>query len=127
MVNKHLVHTLEAHGLWTEEVRTAIVAGNGSVQHVAAIPDELKALFKTAWELKMRTLIDLAADRAPFIDQSQSLNLFVAEPSHRKLSSMHFYAWRKGLKTGMYYLRTKPSADAVKVTVPVADCLVCSA
>ena len=125
--NKHLVRALEARGLWTEEVRTAIVAGNGSVQHVAAIPDELKALFKTAWELKMRTLIDLAADRAPFIDQSQSLNLFVAEPSHRKLSSMHFYAWRKGLKTGMYYLRTKPSADAVKVTVPVADCLVCSA
>ena len=127
VVNKHLVRTLEAHGLWTEEVRTAIVAGNGSVQHVDAIPDDVKALFKTAWELKMRTLIDLAADRAPFIDQSQSLNLFVAEPSHRKLSSMHFYAWRKGLKTGMYYLRTKPSAGAVKVTVPVADCLMCSA
>lgn len=126
VINKHLVRRLESLGLWTEAVRQSIVAGNGSVQHVREIPDDVKRVYRTAWELSMRTLIDLAADRAPFIDQSQSLNLFVAAPTHAKLSSMHFYAWKRGLKTGMYYLRTKPAADAVKVTVPV-DCAACSA
>jgi ribonucleotide reductase alpha subunit len=98
------------------------------------VPAELKARYKTAWEMSMRTLLDLAADRGVFVDQSQSLNLFVAAPTHQKLSSMHFYGWKKGLKTGMYYLRTKAAADAVKVTVPVAlcrrdapDCEACSA
>lgn len=117
--NKHLVKRLEALGMWNDTVRQQIVAGNGSVQHVDGIPPRVKALFKTAWELSMRTLIDLSAERAPFVDQSQSLNLFVAEPTHAKLSSMHFYGWKKGLKTGQYYLRTKPAADAIKVTVPV--------
>jgi len=127
VVNKHLVHALERRGLWSESVRTSIVAHNGSVQGIEAIPAEVRALFKTAWELKMRTVIDMAAARAPYIDQSQSLNLFVAEPTHAKLTSMHFYAWKKGLKTGVYYLRSRPAVDAIKVTVPVAECLSCSA
>ena len=92
-----------------------ILQGNGSVQHVAAVPDAVKAVYKTAGEMKMRTLIDLAADRGAFVDQSQSLNLFVAEPTAAKLSSMHFYAWKAGLKTGMYYLRTRAAAEAIKV------------
>ena len=130
VINKHLVKTLESLGMWTEDVRLAIIAGNGSVQHVAGIPDHVKKVYKTAWEMSMRTLLTLAADRGPYVDQSQSLNLFVAAPTHAKLSSMHFYGWKKGLKTGMYYLRTKPAADAVKVTVPVEvaeGCVSCSA
>ena len=134
LVNKHLVRDLEAHGLWSEALRHKLIAANGSVQGLDEVPAELKARYKTAWEMSMRTLIDLAADRGIFVDQSQSLNLFVAEPTHKKLSSMHFYGWTKGLKTGMYYLRTKAAADAVKVTVPVAlcrrdapDCEACSA
>jgi ribonucleoside-diphosphate reductase alpha subunit len=127
VVNKHLVHALERRGLWSDAVRTSIVAHNGSVQAIEAIPSEVRALFKTAWELKMRTVLDMAAARAPYIDQSQSLNLFVAEPTHAKLTSMHFYAWKKGLKTGVYYLRSRPAVDAVKVTVPVSECLSCSA
>ena len=133
VINKHLVKTLESLGMWTEDVRLAIIAGNGSVQHVPGIPDHVKKVYKTAWEMSMRTLLTLSADRGPYVDQSQSLNLFVAAPTHAKLSSMHFYGWKQGLKTGMYYLRTKPAADAVKVTVPVevteshAECLSCSA
>lgn len=119
-VNKHLVHALEQHGMWTEDVRDRILAADGSVQHVECIPDDVKRIFKTAWEMKMRTLIDMAADRGVFVDQSQSLNLFVADPNHKKLSSMHFYAWKRGLKTGMYYLRTRAATEAVKVTIPVA-------
>ena len=134
LVNKHLVRDLEARGLWTEALRHKLIAANGSVQGLAEVPAELKARYKTAWEMSMRTLLDLAADRGIFVDQSQSLNLFVAAPTHQKLSSMHFYGWKQGLKTGMYYLRTKAAADAVKVTVPVAlcrrdapDCEACSA
>lgn len=131
VVNKHLVAALERLGLWTEEMRQSIVAANGSVQGIPTIPDRIKAVYKTAWEMSMRAVIDLSADRAPFVDQSQSLNLFAAAPTHKSLSSMHFYAWKKGLKTGMYYLRTRPAATAVKVTVPVdacdAACLACSA
>ena len=127
VVNRHLVARLEELGLWTEEVRQQIVAANGSVQRIAQIPEDVRAVFKTVWELSMRVLIDLSADRGLFVDQSQSLNLFVAEPSHQKLTSMHFYAWKKGLKTGQYYLRTRPAADAIKVAVPVEVCDSCSA
>ena len=138
VVNRHLVARLEGLGLWTEAVRQAIVAANGSVQGIDAIPEPVRRLFRTAWEMSMRALLDMAAARGPYIDQSQSLNLFVAEPSHKKLSSMHFYGWKRGLKTGMYYLRTRAAAEAVKVTVPVAaragshaapeqDCEACSA
>lgn len=126
IVNKHLIKELQTLGLWNEQIRMQIVAANGSVQNVDAIPQRLKELFKTAWELKQRVLIDMAADRAPFVDQSQSLNLFVRDPDHSKLTSMHFYAWKKGLKTGMYYLRTRAAADAIKVTVPVKNNTVAS-
>ena len=119
VVNRHLVRRLEALGLWDERMRARIVAGHGSVQHIAEVPDDVKRLFRTVWEMSMRTLLDMAADRGAFCDQSQSLNLFVAEPTHAKLTSMHFYGWRLGLKTGMYYLRTRPAAEAVQVSVPV--------
>ena len=121
LFNRHLVRELSERGLWDETMRKAIISGGGSVQHIDGIPADVKALFKTAWEMKMRTLIDMAAARGPYIDQSQSLNLFVEEPTHSKLSSMHFYGWKKGLKTGMYYLRTRPAANAINVLVPKSD------
>ena len=94
-----------------------VIGANGSVQHIAEIPEDIKELYKTVWEIKQRAIIDMAADRGAFICQSQSLNLFVEQPNYAKLSSMHFYTWKKGLKTGMYYLRTKAAADAIKFTV----------
>lgn len=134
VVNKHIVKALEERGLWTEQLRQSIIASNGSVQHIPEIPDDVKRVFRTVWEIPMRSVIDMAADRAPFVDQSMSLNLFLKDPTRRTLTSMHFYAWKKGLKTGMYYLRTRAAAEAVKVTVPVdvcnkatRDCEACSA
>merc|ERR1711981_91255 len=106
-----------ARGLWTDEIRNQIIAHNGSVQSIPEIPNDLKALYRTCWEMKMRSLIDMAADRGAFIDQSQSFNVFMTEPNYAKLSSMHFYGWKKGLKTGMYYLRTRAAQDAIKFTV----------
>lgn len=118
VVNKHLLKDLVKMGLWNNDIKNKIMTANGSVQNIEEIPQELKELYKTVWEIKQRTIIDMAADRGAFIDQSQSLNLFVQEPTPKKLSSMHFYGWKKGLKTGMYYLRTKSASDAVKFTVP---------
>ena len=117
VVNKHLLTDLLSRGLWTAEVRNQIIADRGSVQNVKAIPDELKSLYKTVWEIKQRCIIDMAADRGAFIDQSQSLNIHMAEANIGKLTSMHFYSWKKGLKTGMYYLRTRPKANAIQFTV----------
>jgi ribonucleoside-diphosphate reductase alpha subunit len=117
VVNKYMLADLVERGLWTKEIRNKIMHHRGSIQSIPEIPDDLKALYKTVWEIKNKVLIDMAADRGPFIDQSQSLNLFMADPSVRKISSMHFYAWSKGLKTGQYYLRTKPKADAIQFTV----------
>jgi ribonucleoside-diphosphate reductase alpha chain len=117
VVNQHLLRDLMARGLWTSEIRNQIIAHNGSVQNIPEIPDDLKLLYRTAWEIKQRALIDMAADRGAFIDQSQSFNVFVQDPNYGKLSSMHFYGWKKGLKTGMYYLRSKAAADAIKFTV----------
>ena len=117
IVNKHLLKDLLERGLWTDEIRNQIIAHNGSVQAIPEIPADLKELYKTCWEMKMRTLIDMAADRGAFIDQSQSFNVFMTEPNYAKLSSMHFYGWGKGLKTGMYYLRTRAAQDAIKFTV----------
>ncbi|KAI9477069.1 ribonucleotide reductase [Zychaea mexicana] len=117
VVNHHLLKDLIDRNMWNEQVKNMIIAHNGSIQQVPMIPDDLKKLYKTVWELSQRVIIDMAADRAAFIDQSQSLNLFVAEPSYGKLSSMHFYAWKRGLKTGMYYLRSRPAVDAIKFTV----------
>lgn len=117
VVNKYLMKDLMESNLWNEEMKQKIVARNGSIQDIAEIPETLKALYKTSWELKQRTLIDMAAARGAFICQSQSLNLFVADATYAKLTSMHFYAWKLGLKTGCYYLRTKAPVTAQKFTV----------
>lgn len=117
MVNKHLIKDLIELNLWDARMKNKLIAENGSVQNIEEIPANLKELYKTVWEIKQKTIIDMAADRGAFICQSQSLNLFMAEPNMAKLTSMHFYAWKSGLKTGMYYLRTKAAADAIKFTV----------
>jgi ribonucleoside-diphosphate reductase alpha chain len=117
VVNKHLLKDLMSLGLWNDSMKQRIIAANGSVQNIEEIPANLKEIYKTVWEIKQRTIIDMSADRGAFICQSQSLNLFVEQPNFAKLSSMHFYTWKKGLKTGMYYLRTKAATDAVKFTV----------
>ena len=117
VVNKHLLIDLVKRNMWNADLKNKIIAANGSVQNIAEIPADLKELYKTVWEIKQRAIIDMAADRGAFICQSQSLNLFIAEPNFAKLTSMHFYAWEKGLKTGMYYLRTKPATQAIKFTV----------
>jgi ribonucleoside-diphosphate reductase alpha chain len=116
-VNKYLVADLIDRGIWSTELKDKIVAKGGSVQGLAEIPADVQTLYKTVWELKQKTLIDLAADRGAYICQSQSLNLFVADPDYSKLTSMHFYAWQKGLKTGIYYLRTKPPVAPQQVTI----------
>ena len=117
ILNKHLIRDLLKLGLWNEDLKNQIIMKNGSVQGISVIPEATQTLFKTAWEIKQRTLLDMAADRGAFICQSQSLNLFVAEPTHAKLSSMQFYAWELGLKTGQYYLRTKAPVMAQKFTI----------
>lgn len=117
IVNRQLVLDLIELGMWNADMKNKIVANNGSVQSIKEIPSELKNIYKTVWELSMKTLIDMAAERGAFIDQSQSFNIFISEPSMSKLTSMHFYSWKKGLKTGMYYLRTRPAVDAIKFTV----------
>ncbi len=131
IVNKHLLKDLVKLGLWNQQMKDKIIAANGSVQNIPEIPEDIKALYKTVWEIKQKVIIDMAADRGAFIDQSQSLNLFMAQPNTTKISSMHFYAWKKGLKTGMYYLRTQAAAQAVQFSleknaeaVPVADATV---
>lgn len=126
MVNNYLVRDLIARGTWSEAMKNQIIANGGSIQRVIGIHPELKAIYKTAWELSMKTVIDLAADRGPFVDQTQSMNLFVAAPSMKSMTSMLFYAWKKGLKTLMYYCRSKPAANAIAVTVG-EECLACSA
>jgi len=117
VVNKHLMQDLIDRGLWNDAIREELIRNNGSVQNIPGIPDDLKALYKTVWEISQKVIIDMAADRGAFIDQSQSMNLFVETPNFAKLTSMHFYAWEKGLKTGMYYLRTKAAADPIKFTI----------
>ncbi len=117
VVNKHLLQDLVALGLWDNDMKNKIIAANGSIQQIDEIPSTIKELYKTVWEIKQRNIIDMAADRGAFICQSQSLNLFVDTPSTAKLTSMHFYAWKKGLKTGMYYLRTQAASQAVQFTV----------
>ena len=117
VVNKHLLDELVALGLWNEDLIQEIMRANGSIQHVDNIPDDLKELYKTVWELSMKDIIDMSRHRGYFIDQSQSLNLFMENANMAKLTSMHFYAWKSGLKTGMYYLRTKSAVDAIKFTL----------
>jgi len=130
IVNKHLICFLKNKGHWNPTVSNEIIKNKGSVQSLDCLTDYDKQVFKTVWEVKMKSVIDMAAERGRFIDQSQSMNLFMDYPTHKRLSSMHFYAWKKGLKTGMYYLRTKPAADALQVTVcsrENKDCAACSA
>jgi ribonucleoside-diphosphate reductase alpha chain len=117
IVNKHLLKDLVNLGLWNNSMKNRIIAANGSIQNIQEIPQDLKDLYKTVWEIKQRTIIDMAADRGAFICQSQSLNLFVDNPTMSKLTSMHFYGWKKGLKTGMYYLRSQAASQAVQFTV----------
>jgi ribonucleoside-diphosphate reductase alpha chain len=117
VVNKHLLRDLVKINMWNDSMKNKLIAANGSVQHIPEIPAHLKELYKTAWEIKQKTLIDMSADRGAFICQSQSLNIFMLDPNFAKLTSMHFYSWKAGLKTGMYYLRTKAAVDAVKFTV----------
>jgi ribonucleoside-diphosphate reductase alpha chain len=117
VVNKHLLEDLVKRGLWNEELKQQIMRHNGSVQNIDAIPEDLKELYKTVWEMSMKDIIDMSRQRGYFIDQSQSLNLFMEGATYAKLTSMHFYAWQSGLKTGMYYLRTKAAVDAIKFTL----------
>jgi ribonucleoside-diphosphate reductase alpha chain len=127
VINKYLVEDLVARGQWIPELRTAIIANNGSVANLLEVDSDLRELYRTSWEIPMKTIINMARDRAPFVCQSQSLNLFVADPTHSKLTSMHFYAWKQGLKTGCYYLRTKAAAKAQQFTVEPSACVSCSA
>ena len=126
VVNKHLVNDLKERGLWSKEMKDLMVKANGSVQNIIDIPDDLKELYKTVWEMSQKTIIDMAADRAVYIDQSQSMNLFVESPTVSKLSSMHMYAWKQGLKTGMYYLRSKAKSRPIQFSLE-AECSMCSA
>ncbi|MFT5279592.1 MAG: ribonucleoside-diphosphate reductase alpha chain [Bacteroidia bacterium] len=117
VVNKHLLKDLVKLGLWNEGMKNKVIAANGSIQDIEEIPENIRNLYRTVWEMSMKDILDMAADRGAFICQSQSLNLFMQNPNFGKLTSMHFYAWKKGLKTGMYYLRTKAAVDAIKFTV----------
>lgn len=117
VVNKHLLTDLIEQGIWNKEMKERLMAANGSVQNIDSIPQKIKDLYKTVWEIKQRVIIDMAADRGAYICQSQSLNLFVENPNLAKLTSMHFYAWKQGLKTGMYYLRSKAAVDPIKFTL----------
>jgi len=123
IVNKHLVQALQSIGLWSKNIKDLIIRHNGSIQNIPGVPDTMKALYKTVWEMSQKTLIDMSRDRGVFIDQSQSLNLFIENPSLSKVTSMHFYAWKAGLKTGMYYLRTKSKSKAIQFTLePCTSC-----
>ncbi|THF97973.1 hypothetical protein TEA_008888 [Camellia sinensis var. sinensis] len=117
VVNKHLLHDLTEMGLWSPALKNQIIYEDGSVQKIPEIPDELKVIYKTVWEIKQKTLVDMVVDRGYYIDQSQSLNIHMDQPNFGKLTSLHFHAWSKGLKTGMYYLRSRAVADAIKFTV----------
>ena len=126
VVNNHLVNDLKKRGLWSKEMKDLMVKAGGSVQNIVDIPDDIKSLYKTVWEISQKCIIDMAADRGHFIDQSQSMNLFMESPTMSKLSSMHMYAWKAGLKTGMYYLRSKAKARPIQFSLE-PECVACSA
>jgi ribonucleoside-diphosphate reductase alpha chain len=117
MINKHLVKDLLNLGMWNEGIKNKLIMENGSVQNIPEIPTQVKEVYKTVWEMSQKRILQMAANRSIFIDQSQSLNLFLQDANYAKLTSMHFYAWKSGLKTGMYYLRTKSAVDAIKFTL----------
>ena len=120
VVNKHLLKDLVKLGLWNDDLKNKLLASNGSIQDLDEVPENIKELYKTIWEISQKAIIDMAADRGAYICQSQSLNIFIPNPNFAKLTSMHFYGWKKGLKTGMYYLRSKAAVDAIKFTVDKA-------
>ena len=127
VINEYLVRDLMEMDIWTEDIKNKIILNDGSVQNIKEIPENIKRRYKTAWEIKQKEILNMAVDRGKFICQSQSLNLFVESPDFRRLSSMHFYGWSKGLKTGMYYLRTRPSSKAIQFTLePEKPCESCS-
>jgi ribonucleoside-diphosphate reductase alpha chain len=121
VVNKHLMRDLIKLGLWDSNMKSKIMQFDGSIQAIDSIPVDIRALYKTSWEIKQKSLVDMAVGRAPFVDQSQSLNIFIAQPTTSILTSLHFYTWKKGLKTGIYYLRTQPAARAIRITVPSGE------
>jgi ribonucleoside-diphosphate reductase alpha subunit len=126
VVNKHLIEDLKRVNLWSKDMKDLMVKAGGSIQNITDIPDDIKALYKTVWEISQKTIIDMARDRGRYIDQSQSMNLFIENPTLSKLSSMHMYAWKSGLKTGMYYLRSKAKARPIQFSLE-AECTACSA
>ena len=117
IINKHLMKDLIKLSIWSSDIKDQIIINDGSIQNIDSIPIYIKDLYKTVWEIKQKIVIDMAADRGAYICQSQSMNVFIAQPDYKKLSSMHFYGWKKGLKTGMYYLRTKPRVKADQVSI----------
>jgi len=127
VVNKHLVDELKEIGLWSQRMKNLMIKSGGSVQNIIDIPDDIKNRYKTVWEISQKAVIDMAADRGRFIDQSQSMNLFMESPTVSKISSMHFYAWEAGLKTGMYYLRSKAKARPIQFSLDPDICDTCSA
>ena len=128
VINEYLVKELLLYGFWNQDMKNKIILNEGSVQNIKEIPLFIRERYKTAWEIKQKSVIDMSADRGRFICQSQSLNLFVKAPNFKLLSSMHFYGWKQGLKTGMYYLRTRPSSKAIQFTLePETPCETCSA
>ena len=126
VVNKHLVKALQKVGLWSKDMKDLMIKASGSIQNITDIPDDIKTLYKTVWEISQKVIIDMAADRGVYVCQSQSMNLFVENPTLSKLSSMHMYAWKSGLKTGMYYLRSKAKARPIQFSLE-AECTACSA
>jgi len=117
IMNRHLIERLVAMGMWNDEIKQILIAASGSVQNIEGLPQDLKDVFKTVWEIKQKHVLDMAADRGAFIDQSQSMNIFMEGANFKKLSSAHMYAWKKGLKTGMYYLRTQAASNAIQFTI----------
>jgi ribonucleoside-diphosphate reductase alpha chain len=120
IINKYLINDLIDLGMWNNDMKDRIILANGSIQDIAEIPANIRELYKTVWEIKQKFVIDHAVARAPFICQTQSMNLFVRDPTHRKISLMHFYAWKAGLKTGIYYLRTQAKSQAQKFSVDIS-------
>ena len=117
VVNSHLLERLVSLGLWSEDVKIQMIANGGSIQNIEGIPDHIKKVFRTVWEISQKSIIEMAADRGPFICQSQSLNVHMSSPNFRQIGAMHFYGWKAGLKTGMYYLRSRPAVNAIQFTV----------
>ena len=126
VINNYLINDLIHYGIWNKELKDKIIVNDGSIQNIDIIPQFMKDRYKTGWEIKQKNIIDMSVDRGKYICQSQSLNLFIEAPTFKTISSMHFYSWKKGLKTGIYYLRSRPSSKAIQFTVAPEVCENCS-